>query len=303
MFTRKCIEILKLCNSAAQAHDDKLVVLSLRRSVCTVYHGAGIHSTKKLMQPYQQEKQRYDSTRKTWEDIWQAATVESELETVRYARAQETMQAYMPYLAREAVLLEAGSGLSAVVITLRQMGYNVIGMDYAENALHISRDYDPSLSLQTGDVHALPYASNSLGAYLSFGVLEHFEHGMAPALAEAYRVLKPGGVLVLTIPYPNVIKRLIEWRRRNQPSVLNDDDFYESTYDRAKLTGEVISVGFDIIKAIPTSHAFTLWGLGGPFRAPGYYQTSRLAEVCGRILNVVLPWPLNFSTLVIARKP
>ncbi len=84
------------------------------------------------------------------------------------------------------------------------MGYQrLIGLDYAENALRVSKDYDPSLVLATGDVHALPYADNTFGGYLSFGVLEHFEAGMAQPLAEAYRVLKPGGILVLTIPYPN----------------------------------------------------------------------------------------------------
>ncbi|NWG18438.1 MAG: hypothetical protein HXY41_17580, partial [Chloroflexi bacterium] len=52
----------------------------------------------------------------------------------------------------------------------------------------------------------------------------------------------------------------------------------------------------------PTSHAFTLWGLGGPFRGRGYYQTSALADALGGVLRVVLPWAFNFSTLLIARK-
>jgi ubiquinone/menaquinone biosynthesis C-methylase UbiE len=250
-----------------------------------------------------QEADRYDSTRKAWENIWDSASVERELETMQYTRAQQTVRVYSAYLPKDDVILEAGSGLSAAVITLRRMGYNVVGLDYAENALHISRRYDASLPLLVGDVHALPYADNSLGGYLSFGVLEHFEHGMSPALAEAYRVLKPGGVLVLTIPYPNVVHNLVEWRRkRQQVSVLNDDSFYESTYTREALCGNVEKAGFQVVKAVPTSHAFTLWGLGGIFREPGYYQTSKIADGLGSILSKVLPWPFNFMTMVIARK-
>ena len=246
---------------------------------------------------------RYDSTRRAWEDIWASASVDQELETMTYPRAVETLNAYLPYLPKDEIVLEAGSGLSAVILTLKRIGYRVMGLDYAVNALEISRHYDPDLALVAGDVHHLPYAANTFGAYLSFGVFEHFETGMRGPLAEAYRILKPGGVLVLTIPYPNVVNQLLAWRRKRAGlSVLNDDEFFESTYTRDALTGAVKSVGFEIVQVVPTSHAYTLWGIGAPFRAPGYYRTNALAEGAGRVLKAVLPWPFNFSTLVIARK-
>ena len=255
------------------------------------------------MIPYK-ESTRYETTRKAWEDIWDSASVELELETVRYPRSMDTIRAYTPYLPHEGVILEAGSGLSAVVMTLRETGFRVMGMDYAENALHTSRAYDPTLTLFTGDVHALPCANNSLGAYLSFGVLEHFEHGMTPALAEAYRTLRPGGILILTIPYPNVVHKLVAWRRKRRgETVLNDDAFYESTYTRKALVETVRAVGFEVLRAEPTSHSYTIWGLGGLFRADGYYRTSALAETLGKITRRILPWAFNFMTLVVAKKP
>lgn len=246
---------------------------------------------------------RYDTTRQAWQDIWGSASVEAEIKTEEYARSQEILRTYTPYLPKDGIILEAGSGLSAAVITLRRMGFNVTGLDYAVNALYASRRFDITLPLVAGDVHALPYADGSLAAYLSFGVLEHFEHGMRPALAEAYRVLRPGGVLVLTIPYPNVVHRLVAWRRRRQKrSTLTDDAFYESTYTRAALVQNVTSAGFTPLKVTPTSHAYTLWGLGSLFRGEGYYQTSPLADALGGVLRVALPWAFNFSTMVIARK-
>ena len=41
---------------------------------------------------------------------------------------------------------------------------------------------------------------------------------------------------------------------------------------------------------------------GGPFRAPGYYRTSLLAETLGTVVRWALPWTFNFTTLLIARK-
>lgn len=245
----------------------------------------------------------YDSTRQTWETIWNGASMEVEMEAVQSRRAQDTLQAYLPYLDRNSVILEAGSGLSAVVITLRRMGYRVVGLDYAENALHISRAYDPELALVAGDVHALPYAENSIGAYLSFGVLEHFEQGMQPALREAYRILQPGGTLVLTIPYPNVVWRLAQFKRRMSGQTRIKEDFYESTYTREALINEAKQAGFTILTTQPTSHSFTLWGLAPLFRAPGYYRTNALAEGLGDVLRAVLPWPFNFMTLLVGQKP
>jgi SAM-dependent methyltransferase len=250
-----------------------------------------------------QPSPRYESTRRAWEDIWDSASIEVELQAVQYPRSMATIHDYLPYLDKDSLILEAGSGLSAVVITLRAMGYHVVGADYAENALHASRNYDPTLPLLAGDIHRLPCADNSVSAYLSFGVLEHFEHGMGPALAEAYRILQPGGTLVLTIPYPNIIQRLVAWRRQSRGSnLLTNDDFYESTYTRKALVEAVTDAGFSVCLAQPTSHAFTLWGLGGPFRGQGYYETSPLAENLGRALRLTLPWAFNFMTLVVAQK-
>jgi len=251
-----------------------------------------------------QRGERYDSTRAAWDQIWENGSVERELAAARSVRSQHTQRIYEAFLPKDELILEAGSGLSSVLLLLRQRGFNVIGMDYALRALELSRQYDSSLQLYAGDVHKLPHADESFGAYLSFGVLEHFEHGMGPALAEAYRVVKSGGVLVLTIPYPNVVHELVAWKRRLRGlNVLNDDEFYESTYTRRQLEQQVSEAGFSIIKTLPTSHSFTLWSLGGLFRKPGYYETSALAEALGSLLRRILPWAFNFTTLVIARKP
>lgn len=244
----------------------------------------------------------YQSTRTAWEDIWHSADVAAEVATMRYPRSQQTMNMYLSCLPKDEIILEAGSGLSAAMVVLRERGYRVVGLDYALNALSASHAYDATLDLMGGDVHALPFADDSVGAYLSFGVLEHFPHGMQPALREAHRVLRPGGTLVLTIPYPNVIWKLAQMRRVRQGRQRIDADFFESTHTRPQLVAECTRVGFDVVKAVPTSHAFTLWGAHPVFRGDGYYVTSPLANVAGNLLATFAPWSFNFMTLIIAHK-
>lgn len=244
----------------------------------------------------------YDSTRQAWENIWESASVDVELQTAYYKRTIRGRNEFLPYLNKDDIILEAGSGLSSALIPLQDTGYKVIGVDYAVNSLHASKAHTDSLQLAGADIHKLPFPDNSLGAYLSFGVLEHFEQGMQDALVEAYRVLKVGGIAVITIPYPNVIWKWAQWRREQEGRTLIDEDFYESTYTKEQLVEEVTKAGFDVVKAIPTSHSFTLWGLHSFFQGEGYYQTSYYAELLGDALRVLAPWSFNFMTMIIARK-
>jgi SAM-dependent methyltransferase len=248
----------------------------------------------------------YEQTRQAWRDIWQATNFDRELATLDYPRARALLNLYLPYLDRNAPILEAGCGPAHVVYYLRQRGYRVVGLDYAPEALAPTHARFPDLPLHLGDVHHLPYAANSFGAYLSFGVVEHFESGPTAALREAWRVLKPKGLLVLSTPSPNFVDdlraladRLIPSRRGRLPRA----PYYETAYTGAQLADFCRAVGFQVLKVVPYSHSFTFYGLHSLFRGKGYYQTSRLAELMGKLGRLVAPQRTAFATLVLAEKP
>ncbi len=58
-------------------------------------------------------------------------------------------------------------------------------------------DYHPDI---VGDIHQLPLADNSVDAVICIAVLEHVEEP-ARAVAEVYRVLKPGGCAFFYAPF------------------------------------------------------------------------------------------------------
>lgn len=97
-------------------------------------------------------------------------------------------------LARGAQVLDIGCGSGATVYHMRdQYGYDAKGIDMllpcAENEL-----------LKAGDAHALPYENNSFDAVLYECSFSKFTNP-AQALLEAARVLKPGGVLLISDLY------------------------------------------------------------------------------------------------------
>lgn len=248
----------------------------------------------------------YQQTQQAWRDIWANTDFDRELQTLSYPRAQQTINLYTAYLNKSTPILEAGCGLAQVVYYLRQHGYPVIGVDYAPEGIGPAKTRFPALPLHLGDVHHLPYPSNYFGGYLSFGVVEHFEQGPEPALAEAYRVLSPGGRLVLTVPHPNFVELLRDTLNRLFPARLAKlgprAEYYERTYTHGELATHVRNVGFRIERVVPISHSYTFYGLGSIFRKPGYYQTSTLAELSGAIGARLLPWFTTFECLIIATK-
>ncbi len=111
-------------------------------------------------------------------------------------------------------VLDLGCGRGEVLLACAAAGAAVAGLDYAEAAVRISRDtldgVDGAEVVQ-GDVTALPWPDASFDAVLSGDVIEHLVPADAEAmLGEAFRVLRPGGRLVLHTA-PNRLFLRVTW--------------------------------------------------------------------------------------------
>ncbi len=90
--------------------------------------------------------------------------------------------------------LACGSGLALELASLR--GATCSGIDASERLVAVARDRVPSADLRVGDMQALPWADGSFDVVTSFRGI----WGTTPAaLAEARRVLVPGGRLGFTV--------------------------------------------------------------------------------------------------------
>jgi SAM-dependent methyltransferase len=160
------------------------------------------------------------------------------------------------YLPRNGVILDAGCGVARWPIYLRQHGYRVFGVEFSHEACLIARENDGGLAVARGDVRRMPLPDESVDAVLSLGVVEHDEAGPMVALHETHRILKPGGLLVLAVPYNNPFRRSIfnplmtytTWRRRRRQWKLG---FAEYRFSGAEVRGFLARSGFDVVAEYP----------------------------------------------------
>lgn len=102
-------------------------------------------------------------------------------------------------------LLEVGSGPAVMTPELLAMGFEVHGIDVSREMVRRAQQrmcghpLEKRCRFSLGDVERLKYPAASFEAVVCMGVLEYLPR-YADALAEISRVLKPGGVAVLTLP-------------------------------------------------------------------------------------------------------
>lgn len=91
-----------------------------------------------------------------------------------------------------------GRGL---VPTLASRFSAVAGVDISAEIVDAVGELHPALAARRADVRALPFESASFDAIVSNSTLDHFQsrEDIATALAELYRVLRPGGTLLITL--------------------------------------------------------------------------------------------------------
>lgn len=99
---------------------------------------------------------------------------------------------------RRAKLLDIGCGTGDLMCNIfrRKPDWKIYGIDISTAMLRQARQKNKQLILRKGDVHHLPFPDNTFDIVTNTISFHHYENPLK-ALLEMYRVLKPGGVLLL----------------------------------------------------------------------------------------------------------
>ena len=212
------------------------------------------------------------------------------------------------YVPLSAQILEAGCGNGEKVLTLQKAGYQVTGIDWAKATVERINHSYPDLKIYQGDIRALPFPDISFDCYWSLGVIEHFAEGFEAPLKEASRVVRPGGVALVTVPSMSWLRRR-KAARQNYPTIasLVRTDFFQYVYDpQVVIDGFkrhgfelVTSEGLDGVKGFKDEVSSLQWLLRL------IYQSNSLpVKVLRRILQLVLsPFAGHIRLYVFRRLP
>jgi len=188
---------------------------------------------------------------------------------VSYWRSREFAYVWRQLkLPQGARILDLGSPKDLAVMLARHRGYEVVATDILPEAISLSRRYASAQGREgrfPGRVHsevqdgrALTYADDSFDAAYSVSVLEHIpDRGDATAICELIRVVRPGGAVVVTVPYDREYREtFVEGPVYERKPTGSEPIFFERHYDRAALAERLL--GWELAEVVDLS----FWGEG-----------------------------------------
>ena len=191
-------------------------------------------------------------------------------------------------LPRGSFLLDLGSPKDLAAILARERGYRVVATDILDQAVGLSRRYAAAQGLdgdgpgrirsERQDGRRLDYPDDTFDAAFSISVLEHIpDTGDGDAIRELVRVVKPGGLVVGTVPYNRRYREtFVEGSVYERQAIAGEKLFFERHYDSASLRGRLFDVsGSELID-------LEIWG-------ERVVRTERLLARMGRIRDLLAP--------------
>ena len=219
------------------------------------------------------------STREHWEKFWQE---KEQIEEV-YSNEERIYHNLKPFTEiNDKKILEVGAGSARDSFQFAHDNASVFVLDYSPQALFIvqklNQQTDVPVHLIQCDAFRIPVPDNTFDIVFHQGLLEHFKDPN-PLIKENFRVLKPGGLLLIDVPQRYHIYTLIK-----HFLILLNKWFagWETEFSIRELKSLMQQNGFSI------KHSYGRW-----MRPSLFYRISR--EILQKV-NIKLPlYPKGFG--------
>ena len=130
---------------------------------------------------------------------------------------------------------------------LAEVAEYVVGVDIAPDVVRHARVRyrRPNLAFAAGDCVAIPLAGQSIDVVVSFETLEHHDRH-ADMMQEVKRVLRPGGLLIISSPDRHEYSEVPEYQNPYHAHELDRSEFVrllESCFSQVRLVGQRVRAG------------------------------------------------------------
>ncbi len=144
-----------------------------------------------------------------YENYWNRDTDTSDGDVTTAERKRRLLVTLSRYVNAGEQVLDLGCGGGKFTSWMSQAGYTAQGMDISRNALEMAKRNNPDVSYKLLEPDgSIPAPDGTFAAVWCTEVIEHILD-IHVFLSEVRRVLKPGGILILTTPYHGFLKNLL----------------------------------------------------------------------------------------------
>ncbi len=176
-------------------------------------------------------------------------------------------------------ILEVGAGTGREGHALARNGGTVVLLDISREALFLSRSISREPAFLRANALQTPFPDNTFDLVYHQGLLEHFADPL-PLLRENFRILKPGGILLVDVPQKYHVYTLLKHALMAMGKWFAG---WETEFSYRELRAVVEAAGFEVLHG---------WGYG---MRPGLWY--RLLREAFKSLGVSLPLYPSFGPL------
>ena len=177
---------------------------------------------------------------------------------IKLSPEHKIVQKYAPAVKAGPVrVLDGGCGLGEWCLLLKDQGYEPYGLDISTPTVNALNAEFPAMKFVRDDIRNTSFEADFFDFYISWGTFEHFENGLQDCFKEALRVIKPGGRLIITVPFYN--KRLKKIDLANPAERGDNTEFYQWRLEEEEFRQEILKGGFQCDHIEPI---YTREGLG-----------------------------------------
>jgi len=112
---------------------------------------------------------------------------------------QEILKRFAQEIGERRPVWDFGCGPGQTTQYLKNLGIEISGLDLSEKILEQARTIHPEMHFQKGNILELVFENDSIAGVVAFYAIIHFtEKQVELACQEVFRILQPGGLLLLT---------------------------------------------------------------------------------------------------------